>query len=273
MTAISVACAATAYTLAIWASGPGPLQGRQWLLACAGAALTLVAVGLPAVEQWRHRRFLRSAQLGAEEARARLRTTFNDVLDPIVLHLGKVAIAEPERQPELRAQAITLVLNSAILLIRDRQHTGDARARACWYELTGAGPRQLRPSHHIGRGIAPTTVFVEGVSEGAEVFGALDRGAGRFFEDVGTRPPPGWDNTARRTYKTFITMPVRAESQCYGMLALDSLEPGDLRGDDVPLVRLLAHLLAIGLACSRPCRPHTVDLRGADAEQPPDERT
>jgi len=81
-TVASVGCAVLAYGAAILASAPATLDGRGRLVLAAGAAFTLVSVGIPAVEQVRRQRQLRSAQQAASDARAQLRTAFNDTLAP-----------------------------------------------------------------------------------------------------------------------------------------------------------------------------------------------
>ncbi len=51
-----------------------------------------------------------------------------------------------------------------------------------------------------------------------------------------------------QTYKSFAAVPVAAGQNAFGMLMVDALEPGGIRRTDVPLIRLLAGLLADALA-------------------------
>jgi hypothetical protein len=242
-TAVSVVCAVLAYTAAIGASAPTTLNQRNWVLLAAGALFTLFSVGVPAREQARREQRLQSAEESAAAARARLRTTFNDTLAPVVQQIGKVATAPHERCEAMQAQAISKVLSSVISLV-------DAdRARACWFALECHGPRRrLLPVDHVGRSMRPTTVFDEGTREGDSVFAALDRGEGRYVPSVQQSPPSGWDAARSRGYTTFIAVPVETGGRLFGMLTLDSVREEDLTGDEVPGVRLLADLLADALA-------------------------
>lgn len=213
------------------------------LVVAGGALLTLVSVGIPAVEQVRRQRQLLSAEEAARVARARLQTAFNDTLAPVAQQIAKVATATSgERREAMKAQSVSKVLHGAVNLV-------DAdRSRACWFELVAGPPRSLQPRDHAGRAIAPTTVLCEGTPQGDSAFAALDHGEGRYVPDVETSPPAGWDASLSRAYRTFIAVPVTAGSRCFGMLTLDSLQPADLTGDEVPLLRLLADLLADALA-------------------------
>ncbi len=142
----------------------------------------------------------------------------------------------------LLAVTVPMVLYSAALLI------GPDRVRACWFELDERSPRALRPVLHEGRAGGPRTTFVEGTVAGDSVFELLTANAHRFCEDIRVDPPPGWDPTHPHDYQTFLAVPVVAGTKAYGLLTVDSLVAGDLTEGDVPLLRLLAGLLADALA-------------------------
>lgn len=226
-TALSVVCAVLAYAAAIVASAPASLGERAWLLLIGGAIFTLLSVSIPAREQARRQHRLASAEATIAQARAQLRTTFNDTLAPVAQQIGKVATAPTEKREALQAQAISKVLSSAIGLV-------DAdRARACWFALENDGGRALVPMDHTGRSVGPTTVFEEGTREGDSVFAALDRGEGRYFPNTDLTTPAGWDATRARGYQTFIAVPVAVGDRLFGMLTLDSRRAGDFTGDEV----------------------------------------
>jgi signal transduction protein with GAF and PtsI domain len=53
--------------------------------------------------------------------------------------------------------------------------------------------------------------------------------------------------TAPQNYRSFAAVPVAAGQNGFGMLMVDALEKGGIRQADVPLVRLMAGLLADAL--------------------------
>jgi GAF domain-containing protein len=69
-----------------------------------------------------------------------------------------------------------------------------------------------------------------------------------FCADLVTDPLPGWQVSSPQTYRSFAAVPVAAGHNAFGMLMVDALAPEGVRREDVPLVRLLAGLLADALA-------------------------
>lgn len=198
------------------------------------------AVVVQGIEQRRRERERQAAEIVAVD----MRVAMNDALDPIVRQLGRIAVAGSRRErDELREQTIPMVLYSASLLI------GPERVRACWFRLhNGRGPRRLTPELSEGRADALRTQFVEGTPSGDSVLELLTKNTHRFCADVQTAPPPGWDPGHPHEYRTFISVPVVAGTTAFGLVSVDSLLPGDLTEGDVPLLRLLAGLLADALA-------------------------
>lgn len=204
------------------------------LLAVAGAVV------VQAIDQRRRERERQAAEIVAVD----MRVAMNDALDPIVRQLGRIAVAGSRRErDELREQTIPMVLYSASLLI------GPERVRACWFRLhDGRGPRRLVPELSEGRADALRTEFLEGTPSGDSVLDLLTRNTHRFCHDVRAAPPPGWEPGHPHEYRTFISVPVVAGNTAFGLVTVDSLLPGDLTDGDVPLLRLLAGLLADALA-------------------------
>jgi hypothetical protein len=237
---VTTALTAAALVLAALASilaGTSHGSARAWwiavnLLAVAGAVVA------QAIEQRRRERERRAVETVAID----MRVAMNDALDPIVRQLGKIAVSGRRDRDELREQTVPMVLYSAALLI------GPDRVRACWFELDERAPRALRPVLHEGRAGGPRTTFVEGTVAGDSVFELLTANAHRFCKDVHVDPPPGWDATHPHDYQTFLAVPVVAGTKAFGLLTVDSLVAGDLTEGDVPLLRLLAGLLADALA-------------------------
>ena len=237
MTALTAAAVGLAALSSLLVGTSHGAERVLWIVA--NIVAVVVAVLVQAYEQRRRERERRATEIVAVD----MRVAMNDALDPIVRQLGRIAVADGRRErEELREQTIPMVLYSAALLI------GPDRLRACWFELDDGSPRALRPVLHEGRAGAPRTTFVEGTPSGDPVFELLAVNTHRFCEDVDVAPPPGWDPTHAHEYRTFLAVPVVAGDEAYGLLTVDSLVPGDLTVGDVPLLRLLAGLLADALA-------------------------
>lgn len=214
----------------------------SWLIA-AQVAATALAFLVPQVRQIQARRREATASDRELAARTETRAAMNDALDPILRQLGRISSQrlKPARK-ELIAATVPFVLHAASNLI------GPDRSRACWVELTDDNPTRLVPVQHAGRSGSPRTTFTEGTPAGDAAIGMVLNGENRLCEDIDTNPPPGWDNSKTRDYKTFISVSVAAGDTAYGMLSLDALEPGDLNDDDLHLLSLMAAALAAALA-------------------------
>jgi GAF domain-containing protein len=204
---------------------------------------TALAWLIPQLGQWRAEGRRKSAEAREFEARVQTFLRMNDALDPIMRLLGDLAL-EPLRveRAKLRAQAVTVVLMSATQLI------GPERARACLFRLEEGPPKRLVPTDAFGRAGSPSTTFQEGTPAGDAAIGMVLHDEDRMCEDILTDPPPGWDATKERDYRTFVSVSVIAGDTAYGMLTLDALEPGDLTKDDMRLLRLMAGALAVALS-------------------------
>jgi hypothetical protein len=232
-TAAALVMAALASILAGTSHG----SARVWWIV-ANLVAVASAVVAQAIEQRRRERERQAAEAVAVD----MRVAMNDALDPIVRQLGKIAVSGRRERDELREQTVPMVLYSAALLI------GPDRVRACWFRLDEGSPRALRPVLHEGRAGGPRTTFVEGTAAGDSVLELLRTNSHRFCEDVRAAPPPGWNPTHPHDYQTFLAVPVVAGTRAFGLLTVDSLVTGDLTEGDVPLLRLLAGLLADALA-------------------------
>lgn len=206
-----------------------------------------VATGLafliPQVRQVRAERREVTAEEREIDARAETRLAMNDALEPVITLLGNLAV-EPRKaeRDKMKEKAITLVLTTAADLI------GPERSRACWFRLDEGPPKQLVPAEHVGRAGSSTTTFVEGTPSGDAAIGMVLDDGDRLCEDIKTDPPPGWDSSKQRDYRTFISVSCIAGNSAYGMLTLDAPDPGDLTGEDKGLLRLMAGVLAAALS-------------------------
>ncbi len=221
----------------------------------AGGWLTLLVVvqvlasGLaflvPQLRSARAARLEATAEEREIEARVDTKMAMNDALDPILRLLGHLALErEVILRDQLRAQAVVLVLKTAAEFI------GPDRARACWFRLEPGPPKRLEPSDFAGRAGSPSTTFVEGTPAGDAAIGMVLDDRDLLCADTESDPPPDWDISKVRDYRTFVSVSVIAGDTGYGMLTLDALEPGDLVADDLALLRLMAEVLAVALSIS-----------------------
>jgi GAF domain-containing protein len=239
-TAISLAGVALATWFGMQA-GAAVLDRQWWTLGAVAASV--IAAGVPAYEQIRKEQMRAKAEQVAVDAAVAMRVTMNDALDPIVRQLGRVATAASKHEREaLQEATIPMVVDSAAHIV------GSGRVRACLFRFAPGTPGMLVPTQYSGRVDDPLEPISEGTVQGDLVFGMIRRNQHLFCPDFDADPPPGWHVTAPQTYKSFAAVPVAAGQNAFGMLMVDALEIGGIRRADVPLVRLLAGLLADALA-------------------------
>jgi GAF domain-containing protein len=239
-TAISLAAVGLATWLGMQA-GAAVTDRQWWTLGAVAASVT--AAGVPAYEQIRKERLRAQAQQAAVDAAVAMQVTMNDALDPIVRQLGRVATAGGRREREaLQGGMVAMVVDSAAHL------AGSGRVRASLFRFEPGTPRVLVPAQYSGRVDDPLDPIAEGTAEGDLVFGMIRHNQHLFCPDLDAEPPAGWRPAAPQTYRSFAAVPVAAGQNAFGMLMVDALEPGAIHRTDVPLIRLLAGLLADALA-------------------------
>jgi putative methionine-R-sulfoxide reductase with GAF domain len=91
------------------------------------------------------------------------------------------------------------------------------------------------------------TVFERGRPDGDFVFGLLEKDQPYFCEDVRTQPPPGWDASRDRDYRTFISVPARVGGRSMGMVTADAPEVGDLNEQNEALLRVFGTVIAASM--------------------------
>lgn len=234
---VSVALA----TLAGIQVGTGASARPWWVVLSVAASVAAAAV--PTYEQVRKERLRSSAEEAAIDAAVQMRVTMNDALDPIVRQIGRIATADSRHDREaLQSATIPMVLDSAAHLI-------DAeRVRATWFRLADDRPRRLDPEQYAGRADEPVTPFTEGTVEGDHAFGMIRHNQYLLYEDLYKDAPAGWRRPIQRDFRSFLAVPVVAGHTAYGMLTVDAVDTAGVTEDEVPLVRLLAGLLADALA-------------------------
>jgi transcriptional regulator with GAF, ATPase, and Fis domain len=204
---------------------------------------TVLAFLIPQARQVIASRSGATAEEREIEARVETRVAMNDALDPILRLLGNLALETDEiARNQMRAQTIPLVLKTAAEFI------GPDRSRACWFRLASGPPTQLIPEDFAGRAGSPSATFVEGTPAGDAAIGLALQDEDLLCADIETDPPPGWDSTKERDYRSFVSVSVIAGDTAFGMLTLDAVEPDALDADDLGLLRLMAGVLAVAMA-------------------------
>jgi GAF domain-containing protein len=240
---LTTAISLVAVGLATWLgmqAGAAVADRQWWTLGAVAASVT--AAGVPAYEQIRKERLRAQAQRAAVDAAVAMQVTMNDALDPIVRQLGRVATAGGRREREaLQEGMVAMVVDSAAHL------AGSGRVRACLFRFAPGTPRVLAPSQYSGRVDDPLEPITDGTVEGDLVFGMIRHNQHLFCSDLDADPPAGWRITAPQTYRSFAAVPVAAGQNAFGMLMVDALDADGIRRTDVPLIRLLAGLLADAL--------------------------
>jgi GAF domain-containing protein len=240
---LTTAISLVAVGLATWLgmqAGAAVVDRQWWTLGAVAASVT--AAGVPAYEQIRKERLRAQAQRAAVDAAVAMQVTMNDALDPIVRQLGRVATAGGRREREaLQEGMVAMVVDSAAHL------AGSGRVRACLFRFAPGTPRVLVPAQYSGRVDDPLEPITDGTVEGDLVFGMIRHNQHLFCSDLDADPPAGWRITAPQTYRSFAAVPVAAGQNAFGMLMVDALDADGIRRTDVPLIRLLAGLLADAL--------------------------
>lgn len=241
---IAVSCAVAAFIV-------GTVAGQQrgawfWVLLAVAATLTAAAVGLPMWAEKVAKSRAVDAENSAEAAKQQMRLVVGRVLTPLSYLLGEITDARP-RSPELerlQGQALTLVLAAATELVEP------AGARACFFAIrrgSEAGrPRKLTMSMYYGRAEPAMAEISEDSPLGAEAFGLIARDEEGFFPDLRAGAPAGWRSRPHR-HRGLVAVPVVTSRESFGLLIVDTLEPGVLTESDVEVVRLLGDLLAAAL--------------------------
>jgi GAF domain-containing protein len=216
--------------------------GRPWWVLLSVAA-SVTAAAVPAYEQTRKERLRSAAERATISAAVEMRVTMNDALDPIVRQLGRIVTTSNRHAREaLQREMIPMILDSAAHLI-------DAeRVRATWFHLAEDKPRRLVPEQYAGRADEPVMPFTEGTVEGDTALGMIRYNHHLLYLDIGADSPLGWRRPVQRDFQSFLAVPVVAGHTPYGMLTVDAVDVAGVTEDEVPLVRLLAGLLADALA-------------------------
>jgi hypothetical protein len=243
---------AVAASTAAWLSGvlSGKATGDlRVLLMVSGAVFTATAAGLPLWQQARASRARADAIAAAQSARAAMRVAMQDALDPFAALLLQIATARPRQKPVLRGEAIALALTTIAQISEPGGVAGPGiprRLRVSYFALDPGPSPKLVPQAFTGRSGAPTVSFDRTTRAGRFLLRIAYDGW-TTIDDVQQLHVPVWCDEERQ-YRTFAAGPVAGPgSEPAGLLVLDALAPGELASLDLPLVRLLTHLLSLAL--------------------------
>jgi hypothetical protein len=219
------------------------------LLIAAGALFTGTAAGVPLWQQGRAVRARADAVESARSARAQMRIALEDALEPFTALLVQVALARGSERIRLRGEAIQLALTSIAQLsvfAGHQEYAAPRRVRVCLFLLNPGPPRRLVPSSFAGRSGAPNVTFDSSTRAGQAMLRIVDDGW-VLMEDTSRQTlVPWWDE--ERSYRTYAAGPLPgSEGSPIGLLTVDALAPGELSGLDLPLLRVIAHLLSLAL--------------------------
>lgn len=208
-------------------------------------ALIVVSMGALASQAIVSHRAVSSAREVQEEFKIALW----DQLAPLSRQLGKMSVVNRDKCKAMLDETLQVAVVCASGLAGDH-----VRTRATYF-----GKRQQRglpafvPKQSAGRGDAPQSVFVKGdnSAEGDAVWGYAENDLERYVTDVVKTPPPGWDATRKRAYRTFITVPVWCGDTLTGLLTVNAVEPGSLSENDVKTMRIIASLIGTAIGMTR----------------------
>lgn len=237
-------------SVAAWVAGvsSGRVSGEVRIaLMVTGAVFTAVAAGVPLWQQARAARSRAAAVTSARVARAQMRIAIEDALDPFTALLLQMTVAKGMERTRLKGEAIQVALTTVVQLSMfagPEDLGGSHRVRACLFTVDPGPPRRLVPQSYAGRAGTPATVFDESTRAGQALFRVLDDGWRVVPDTAAERNTPWWNE--EHAYRSYAAGPVPGpDATPVALLTLDALAPGELAGLDLPLMRLIAHLLSL----------------------------
>lgn len=214
-----------------------------------GGVFTATASGVPLWQQARTSRARADAIAAAQAARAAMRVALEDALDPFAALLLQLATARARHKPLLHGEAIALAITT---IARASELGGGAasssprRLRVAYFALDPGPPRTLVPRAYAGRSGALIVSFDQSTRAGQFLLRIAGAGWTAIDDIDQLRVPVWWDED--HNYCAFVAGPVPGPGgEPLGLIMVDALDPADLAALDMPLVRLLTHLLSLAL--------------------------
>ncbi|MBW9093091.1 GAF domain-containing protein [Microbacterium jejuense] len=218
-------------------AGFAPVKDRPVNVAIAVAAVVLAGILSALIE--RERRHSESVRT-REGATAQLAVT--EAVLPVLALVGKMASEPSNRRAVPFEKTVSHVLQSKAVLF-----PGVKDVRMVVYRVEIDGPRKrLVVEDSAGRRRDKPEPFVAGDGgRGDAAFEWLSGGKPKFVPNTAAEYDKAWKGSGRG-YRTYISVPILVKDEAFGMLTVDAPTPGDLDETDVPLVEVLAGLLAVG---------------------------
>jgi len=214
-----------------------------------GAVFTATAAGVPLWQQARTSRARADAIAAAQAARAAMRIALEDALDPFAALLLQLATARAQHKPLLHGEAIALTVTTIAQVGEPggfAARSRPRRLRVSYFALEPGPPRTLVMRAYAGRSGTLIDSF-DGSTHAGQFLLRIAVDGWTAVDDIGQlRVPVWWDDDHH--YRAFAAGPVRGPGdEPVGLIVVDALEPADLVALDLPLVRLLTHLLSLAL--------------------------
>lgn len=203
---------------------------------------TLVVLVVPWARSSEKNRQIREAQDDTQEARAQLRTTFGDAIEPVFQQLAQMASERGHKKAERWGFAVSLLLNATQKL------AGAGRIRATFFlyePAEGDEPERLTPQGSAGRSVEVRHQFRAGTPLGDKVINMVKRREIEYKTNVIVKPPDEWSTGKPSEYDVFLSVPVVSGHDPKGLLNIDSTDPEDVDEDDVELLRMIASIFAL----------------------------
>ncbi|MBB5868997.1 GAF domain-containing protein [Allocatelliglobosispora scoriae] len=210
------------------------------------AAAVLLTIASASLTYWLDRRAVAHA-ITVGLARSIVAKSVNRSAEPVIGALNSVAASTCPEECHTSVQ---------VLVSRVVDHSYNqcwlpeptfAEIRCTYYELVGK--EQLRRRHFGGRADVPRRDFKaeRSLHDQEAIRLALDERS-LLVNDLHTAPPPHFEDSLGRPYRSLVAVPVRAGGTSYGLLVLDAAAPGTFGPIDLGQLQLMANLLGAGLA-------------------------
>jgi transcriptional regulator with GAF, ATPase, and Fis domain len=202
----------------------------------------------------------------AAGARSQLAIALTKAGEPLLVALSNVTSA---KTPQDKRAKLDVLIHLAVDLAQEacgRDATVRGTTRSAYYALV---EDRLERQCVAGRqgNTTPRKTFQAGHSAHDDEIIRLARSEDVLVvEDLENYPPPRFADNKGRSYKSFISVPVRAGDESYGLLTVDSDQAHSLTEVDRGYMILLAAVVAAGLAHQRDSS--TVEGTGPRPPQP-----
>lgn len=186
----------------------------------------------------------RKASLEGKAAREKVRMTLAEASQPLVSALAQVSVAV---DAESKRRALDTLVNRAVATARAQCGMGRKETyRSVFYRLS---EDRLERQAFEGREDDPLPRLVFRMEDGDYARYVIKLAQGEeslWVEDL--HEAPDFIDAKKRNFRSLISVPVNANGRRFGLLGIDSPEPGTLRNVDTRFMILIAGVLAAGLA-------------------------